>query len=140
MSEPTVTQSLQLETVKSFRSAGIHRIGGGDGEVRRHAGEERVESGAVSADLSKPQVVRRGQGERQEIRGEGVADRRGLPSGAVLLLGLLEVIRYRARVNAQQPDLTRRAGAIAPVCLQFCLKVLREAHADGLLGIAAGVQ
>src|SRR2546422_2506798 len=76
---------------------------------------------------------------RQQVRRERVADRRGLPAGVTRLLGLLEIVRQRARVDTQDPDLARRLlASIARRRLELGLEVLRQAEADRLLRIAAG--
>src|SRR2546422_3483495 len=76
---------------------------------------------------------------RQQVRRERVADRRGLPAGVTRLLGLLEIVRQRACVDTQDPDLARRLlASIARRRLELGLEVLRQAEADRLLRIAAG--
>jgi len=57
------------------------------------------------------------------------------------LFRLLEIIRQRARVDAQDPDLARRLLAgIARRRLELGLEVLRQTEADRLLRIAAAVK
>src|SRR5882762_8785329 len=76
---------------------------------------------------------------RQQVRRERVADRRGLPAGVTRLFRLLEIVRQRARVDAQDPDLARRLLAgVARRRLELGLEVLRQANTDRLLRIAAG--
>src|SRR3989475_329948 len=104
-----------------------------DGERRGEICEERVELRRVDARLTAPQVVGQAQAEsRQQVRGEGVVDRLGLPPGATGVLRLLEVVGERARVDAEQPELAGRAlrRGVAGRRLELRLEVLRQAEAD----------
>src|SRR2546426_11397760 len=117
----------------------LFRSGERGSEIR----EERVELRRVDARLTAPQVVGQAQAEsRQQVRGEGVVDRLGLPPGATGVLRLLEVVGERARVDAEQPELAGRAlrRGVAGRRLELRLEVLRQAEADGLLRIAPGVE
>src|SRR6266545_2799816 len=80
---------------------------GRDGERRQgNTGQERSEPRRVRADGADPQVVREGDRESaDEIGADRVRERRGLPSDAVLLLRLLEVVADAAGVDAEQADL-----------------------------------
>src|SRR5439155_25688263 len=93
---------------------------------------------SIGAHLTLPQVVRHAQPEAgEQLRRERIVERRRLPTRVTGLLRLLEVVRQRARVDAQEPELARRMGRVARRRFELGLEVLRQAEADRLLGIAA---
>src|SRR5438132_10709133 len=111
----------------------------GDGERGGEVGQERIELRRVGPHLALPQVMRHAQPEaRKQVGRERVGDRRRLPARVTGLLRLLEVVGQGGRVDAEEPNLARRAlGRVTRGRLELGFEVLRQAEADRLLRIAA---